>query len=58
MNEFVVHWLQRWGMNITAHSWIYWVVAVISIALVVYLVDVLYRRLFVPLVRKITRRTQ
>ena len=56
MNEFVVHWLQRWGMNITAHSWIYWVVAVISIALVVYLVDVLYRRLFVPLVRKITRR--
>jgi miniconductance mechanosensitive channel len=58
MNEFVVHWLQRWGMNITAHSWIYWVVAVISIALVVCLVDVLYRRLFVPLVRKITRRTQ
>ncbi|MBO5679088.1 MAG: mechanosensitive ion channel [Bacteroidaceae bacterium] len=58
MNEFVVHWLQRWGMNITAHSWIYWVVVVISIALVVYLVDVLYRRLFVPLVRKITRRTQ
>lgn len=58
MNEFVVHWLQRWGMDITAHSWIYWVVAVISIALVVYLVDVLYRRLFVPLVRKITRRTQ
>lgn len=58
MNEFVVHWLQRWGMNITAHSWIYWVVAVISIALVVYLVDMLYRRLFVPLVRKITRRTQ
>ena len=58
MNEYVVHWLQRWGMNITAHSWIYWVVAVISIALVVYLVDVLYRRLFVPLVRKITRRTQ
>lgn len=58
MNEFVVHWLQRWGMDITAHSWIYWVVAVISIALVVCLVDVLYRRLFVPLVRKITRRTQ
>ena len=58
MNEYVVHWLQRWGMDITAHSWIYWVVAVISIALVVYLVDVLYRRLFVPLVRKITRRTQ
>ena len=58
MNEYIVHWLQRWGMNVTAHSWIYWVIAVVSIALVVCLVDVLYRRLFVPLVKKITRRTQ
>ena len=58
MNEQIAYWLQRWGMDIGAHSWIYWLITIASIALVVYVVDVLCRRVFIPLVKKITRRTR
>ena len=58
MNEQIAYWLQCWGMDIGAHSWIYWLITIASIALVVYVVDVLCRRVFIPLVKKITRRTR
>lgn len=57
MNEHIAYWLQRWGMDVDAHSWIYWLVTIAGIALVVYVVDMLCRRVIIPLVKKITHRT-
>ena len=56
MNETIHRWLST--LHVTDNNWIYWAVVLASVALVVYLADVLCRRLFIPLVKKVIRRTR
>ena len=56
MNKTIHRWLS--ALNVADNNWIYWTIVLAAIALVVYLADVLCRRLFIPLVKKVIRRTR
>lgn len=56
MNEIIHRWLS--ALNVADNNWIYWTIVLTVIVLIVYLTDVLCRRLFIPLVKKVIRRTR
>ena len=56
MNETIHRWLS--ALNVADNNWIYWTIVLTVIVLIVYLTDVLCRRLFIPLVKKVIRRTR
>lgn len=57
MNETILGWIQHWGISAGRMEWMYWVLTVSSVALIVFVADVLCRRVFIPLVKKLTRKT-
>ena len=57
MNKTILYWLSDLGVPVMAHEWIYWAVTLAGVALIVYIVDLICRRLVIPGVRKVTRRT-
>lgn len=57
MNDRLVGWLLSWGASFRVAELVYWMVVVFGIALVVYVVNFLCRRVFIPLVLKLTRET-
>lgn len=57
MNDRLVGWLLSWGTSFRVAELVYWLVVVFGIALVVYVVNFLCRRVFIPLVVKLTRET-
>ena len=58
MNETIVGWLQQWGIGSTRMEWVYWLVTIAGVALIVFIADVLCRRVLIPIVKKVTRRTR
>ena len=56
MNETIHRWLST--LHVADNNRMYWTIVLATIALVVYLADVLCRRLFIPLVKKVIRRTR
>ena len=58
MNETIVGWLQQWGIGSTRMEWVYWLVTIAGVALIVFIADVLCRRVLIPIVNKVTRRTR
>ena len=58
MNETILRWLGALGVANSESSWVYWTIALVAIVLIVLLANVLCRYVFIPLVKKITKRTQ
>ena len=58
MNETISRWIESAGINAGENNWIYWIVAVASIAFVVVVANVLCRRLFIPLVKRVVSHTR
>ncbi len=58
MNETIQHFLSLLNINVDEHHWIYWTIVVVAIALIVFLADALCRHLFIPIVKRVTRRTR
>ena len=58
MNELIAGWLQQWGINIAAQSWLNWTISMLGIILIVYIADVLCRRILLPIVKRIIHRTR
>lgn len=57
MDERVTGWLLSWGIPSRLVEWGYWLAVVTGIALAIYVVNLLCRRVFIPLVGKLTRET-
>lgn len=58
MNETILHLLSLLHLNVDTHHWIYWTIVVSAIAFIVFLADALCRHLFIPIVKRVTRRTR
>ena len=57
MNTTILHWLSDLGMPVVAHEWLYWTIAVVCLVFVIYFVDLIFRQLVMPTIRKVTRKT-
>ena len=57
MNTTILHWLLDWGVPVLAHEYLYWIITISCIALVIYMVDLIFRRLLIPAVHKVTNKT-
>lgn len=58
MNETIVKLLYDWGVNFESMTWIYWFVVTIVISVIIYLANLVFTRVFIPLVKKITQGTK
>ena len=58
MNETIHRWFETLGIASGDKNWVYWTIASAIIALIILLADVLCRYIFIPLVKKITKRTR
>lgn len=58
MNETIVGWLQGWGMSVDKLIWLYWIVTIGALTLIVYLADLICRKIFIPTVKMITHKTR
>ncbi len=57
MNDRLVGWFLSWGASSHIVELLYWLVVVFGITLIVYAVNLLCKRVFIPLVVKLTRET-
>lgn len=58
MNPTLLRWLSPLGITADSRVWLYWLIAIAAIALVVFMADVVCRRLLLPLVKRLTRATR
>ena len=58
MNENIYRWISALGIADTEKGWLYWVMAIVAIALIVVLVYSICRYLFIPLVHRMTKSTR
>jgi len=58
MNPTLLRWLSPLGIAADSRAWLYWLIAIASIALVVFVADAVCRRLVLPLVKRLTRATR
>lgn len=58
MNETILRWLSPLGITADNDPWLYWLIALAAVAVVVYLADAVCRRVIIPLVKKMIRRTR
>lgn len=58
MNDIINRWVSLWGVKVNMDSWMYWLVATAIIVLIVLVANMLFRRLVIPLVKKVITRTR
>ena len=58
MNPIILRWLAPLGVTAINNTWLYWTITMAVIALIVYVANVVCRRIIVPLVKKVTHRTR
>lgn len=58
MNPTLLRWLSPLGITADSRAWLYWLIAIATIVLVVFMADVVCRRLLLPLVKRLTRATR
>ena len=58
MNENFHHWLGTVGVTSSDNNWVYWTIVVSVIAFVVLFANLLCRRLLIPLVKQVIKRTR
>ena len=58
MNETISQWISAAGIDAGNYNWIYWAMAVATIAFVIVVANVLCRRLLIPLVKRLVSHTR
>ena len=58
MNENFHHWLGTVGVTSSDNNWVYWTIVVSVIAFVILFANLLCRRLLIPLVKQVIKRTR
>ena len=57
MNTTILHWLSDWGVPVFAHEYLYWIITLSCVVLVIYMVNLIFRRVLSPAIRKVTNKT-
>ena len=57
MNTTILHWLSDWGVPVFAHEYLYWTITLSCVVLVIYMVNLIFRRVLSPAIRKVTNKT-
>jgi miniconductance mechanosensitive channel len=57
MNETILYWLSQMGFVSSSQYWFYCVVTISFVFVITYIVNLICRRVFVPLVKKIAKTT-
>lgn len=57
MNNTIVKLLQNWGVNPDSMYWLYWCFVILAIGIIIYLVNLLCNRVIIPIIRKLTLKT-
>ena len=58
MNETIYDMLSSWGINSGADNWAYWLITLSAVALIIVVINLLCRRLVIPLIKRLTRSTR
>ena len=58
MNSLILRWLAPLGITATSTTWLYWLITMSTIALILYTANVVCRRMIIPIVKKVTKRTR
>ena len=58
MNETISRWIDSLGISAGQHNWIYWALAIAIIVIAVLVVNMVCRRLLIPLVKNLISRTR
>lgn len=58
MNPILLRWLTPLGVSETSTTWLYWLITMATIALILYTANVIFRRIIIPVVKKVTKRTR
>lgn len=57
MNDRVLGWFLSWNVHSCIAEWTYWLAVVFGIAMLIYVVNLLCKRVFIPLIGKLTKET-
>ncbi len=58
MNEIIHRWLGALGIAGNEENWVYWTIVLVIIGLIILLANTLFRYLFIPLVKRVTKHTR
>ena len=58
MNETIYDMLSSWGINSGTDNWAYWLITLSAVALIIVVINLLCRRLVIPLIKRLTRSTR
>lgn len=58
MNETIYNMLSSWGINSGTDNWAYWLITLSAVALIIVVINLLCRRLVIPLIKRLTRSTR
>ena len=58
MNETIYDMLSSWGINSGTDNWAYWLITLSAVVLIIIVVNLLCRRLVIPLIKRLTRSTR
>ena len=58
MNETLLKQFSSWGISGGTDNWTYWIIAMASIAFLIFLANILCRSFLIPLVKKVIKRTR
>lgn len=58
MNQIILRWLAPLGISAEHQLWLYWVIVVSCIVVVIYLATMLFRRVVIPVIKRVTQSTR
>ena len=58
MNETIYDMLSSWGINSGTDNWAYWLITLSAVALIIVVINLLCRRLVIPLIKRLTQSTR
>ena len=58
MNQIILRWLAPLGISAERQLWLYWVIVVSCIVVVIYLATMLFRRVVIPVIKRVTQSTR
>ncbi len=58
MNELIAGWLQQLGIDTATQQWLYWGIMLLGIVLIIYVANILCRRILIPMVRRLVKHTR
>ena len=58
MNQILLNWFEKIGVVADSQSWLYWLIVLSCIALVIHIINLIFDKLIIPMLRKVVHRTK